>query len=113
MARFQTKYTCQSCGYESPKWLGKCPECEAWDSLVEEVNLKEKGGGSGKDSTRQQGFLASHNAPIPITQVTAIANSATPTTFRRFPRSARHYPPRFARCPYHRQDYCKTFKTTA
>lgn len=32
----KTFYTCQSCGYQAPKWMGKCPECKQWDSLVEE-----------------------------------------------------------------------------
>ena len=30
-------YVCQSCGYQTPKWLGKCPECGQWSSLVEEI----------------------------------------------------------------------------
>lgn len=29
-------YSCQSCGYQSPKWLGRCPDCSAWSSLVQE-----------------------------------------------------------------------------
>src|SRR5207253_3033396 len=29
-------YVCQECGYESAKWLGRCPACEGWNSLVEE-----------------------------------------------------------------------------
>jgi DNA repair protein RadA/Sms len=29
-------FACQSCGYQSPKWLGKCPDCEQWNTLVEE-----------------------------------------------------------------------------
>mgnify|MGYP000010262480 CR=1 FL=1 len=33
------KYICENCGYESPKWMGKCPSCDAWDSFKE---LKEK-----------------------------------------------------------------------
>ncbi|MCE5337041.1 MAG: DNA repair protein RadA, partial [Desulfobacteraceae bacterium] len=33
-------YRCQQCGYVSPKWMGKCPECQHWDSFVEEVALK-------------------------------------------------------------------------
>jgi DNA repair protein RadA/Sms len=39
----KTQYTCQSCGYSSAKWLGKCPECGSWNSLVEEkiTNLKD------------------------------------------------------------------------
>jgi DNA repair protein RadA/Sms len=32
-----SKYVCQLCGYDSPKWLGRCPDCESWNSLVEEV----------------------------------------------------------------------------
>lgn len=36
-------YICQTCTYESPKWLGKCPECEEWNSFVEEVKEKHKG----------------------------------------------------------------------
>jgi DNA repair protein RadA/Sms len=32
----EIKYVCQSCGYESPRWVGKCPECGSWNSLVEE-----------------------------------------------------------------------------
>ena len=36
MARAKTKFCCQSCGYESPKWMGKCPGCQSWNSFVEE-----------------------------------------------------------------------------
>lgn len=45
MAKTKTKFFCQSCGYESPKWLGKCPGCEAWNTFVEEVEtvVKSKG----------------------------------------------------------------------
>ncbi len=37
LARLKTKYVCMECGYESPKWMGKCPECNQWQSMVEEV----------------------------------------------------------------------------
>ncbi len=30
-------YVCQNCGYQTPKWLGKCPDCGQWDSIVEEI----------------------------------------------------------------------------
>ena len=36
MAKTFTEYVCQSCGHRAPKWLGKCPECEAWSTLAEE-----------------------------------------------------------------------------
>ncbi|MCK9603692.1 MAG: DNA repair protein RadA [Candidatus Omnitrophica bacterium] len=32
----KTVFSCQSCGYQSPKWLGKCPDCNSWNSFVEE-----------------------------------------------------------------------------
>lgn len=40
MAKIKTKYVCQECGYENPKWLGKCPECLKWNSFVEEIEEK-------------------------------------------------------------------------
>ncbi|MBI2089797.1 MAG: DNA repair protein RadA [Deltaproteobacteria bacterium] len=36
MAKVKIIYACQSCGYQSPKWLGKCPDCNQWNTLVEE-----------------------------------------------------------------------------
>jgi DNA repair protein RadA/Sms len=33
----KTTFNCQSCGFQSPKWLGRCPSCGEWDTLVEEV----------------------------------------------------------------------------
>ena len=36
MARPKTIYSCQQCGFQSPKWLGRCPDCQQWNSLVEE-----------------------------------------------------------------------------
>jgi len=37
MAKIKTMHVCQECGYESPRWLGRCPECNQWNTLVEEV----------------------------------------------------------------------------
>ena len=37
VARIQTKYVCQSCGYNSPRWVGKCPNCNEWNTFVEEA----------------------------------------------------------------------------
>ncbi len=42
MARQKTTYICQTCGSISSKWLGKCPECNEWNSFVEEV-VEKKG----------------------------------------------------------------------
>lgn len=35
--KLRTSYVCQQCGYESPSWLGKCPNCDNWNSLIETV----------------------------------------------------------------------------
>ena len=40
MAKVKTKWVCQSCGYETPKYIGKCPDCNSWGTLVEEVEVK-------------------------------------------------------------------------
>lgn len=37
MAKTKSAYFCQSCGYESAKWLGKCPSCNSWNTFVEEI----------------------------------------------------------------------------
>ena len=42
MAKIKSLYICQQCGYESPKWLGKCPACNEWNSFTEEVRESKK-----------------------------------------------------------------------
>ena len=37
MKGLKTVYICSECEYSSPKWLGKCPKCSAWNSFVEDV----------------------------------------------------------------------------
>lgn len=56
MAKTKKAYFCQSCGYQSPKWLGKCPSCESWNTLVEEIVQKEETNkkGSWKTSSSQK-----------------------------------------------------------
>lgn len=58
MAKIKSAFFCQNCGYETPKWLGKCPSCNEWNTFVEELiekNIpqviafsKSKGGESAK-----------------------------------------------------------------
>lgn len=40
MAKIKTVFTCQECGYKSAKWLGKCPDCNQWNSFSEEETFK-------------------------------------------------------------------------
>jgi DNA repair protein RadA/Sms len=37
VAKAKTSFFCQSCGHSTPKWLGKCPSCEEWNTFVEEL----------------------------------------------------------------------------
>jgi DNA repair protein RadA/Sms len=55
----KTIYSCQKCGYQSPKWLGKCPDCGSWNTLIEEIT----GGGKGSD------INTSDSVPTPMNQV--------------------------------------------
>jgi DNA repair protein RadA/Sms len=48
VSRTLTAYTCSSCGFESPRWLGRCTACDEWNTLVEEV----------RERTRPQGRSA-------------------------------------------------------
>src|SRR6476469_6575398 len=41
MPKIKTAYFCQNCGYESAKWLGKCPSCGQWNTFVEELIQKD------------------------------------------------------------------------
>lgn len=53
MAKTKTIYFCQSCGYESPKWLGKCPGCGEWNTFAEEkVTVSKKSQSKGKTRTQ-------------------------------------------------------------
>ena len=40
MAKSKSTYVCSNCGFETVKWLGKCPSCNSWNSFVEEISSK-------------------------------------------------------------------------
>ncbi len=42
MSKLKTIFFCQQCGHESPKWVGRCPSCNQWNSIVEEVVQRGK-----------------------------------------------------------------------
>lgn len=66
MSKTRTFYQCQACGYTSPKWLGKCPDCSQWNSLVEE-----------KGERRLQ--TPGRAAPIPLNTVKGETGKRTST----------------------------------
>ncbi|ADU28379.1 DNA repair protein RadA [Evansella cellulosilytica] len=64
MAKRKTKFVCQDCGYESMKWMGKCPGCQSWNSMVEEFEATA--------SPKKRGFVTASTTlskPQPITKI--------------------------------------------
>ena len=41
MAKIKRAFFCRNCGYESAKWVGKCPSCGEWNTFIEETFTKE------------------------------------------------------------------------
>ncbi|MDB5025222.1 MAG: repair protein RadA [Mucilaginibacter sp.] len=68
MAKSKIAYFCQSCGFESPKWLGKCPSCGQWNTLVEEViekvNVAVPNWKTNSTSTQRA------NKPVEVSEIT-------------------------------------------
>lgn len=61
MAKDKTVYVCNQCGAESPKWIGKCPACGAWNTYVEQIVRKEPStrqyaGGLDREKNKPQTF---------------------------------------------------------
>jgi len=42
MPRSESKFVCSSCGFQSPRWLGRCPECGEWNTMVEETEVSRQ-----------------------------------------------------------------------
>lgn len=50
MAKTKSSFFCQNCGHESPKWVGKCPSCNEWNTFVEETIQKTEGKNEWRES---------------------------------------------------------------
>jgi DNA repair protein RadA/Sms len=60
----KTVFCCQACGYQTPKWMGKCPDCGEWQSFVEENKSVKPGQGAMRSLSFPQ------TQPVPIDSVT-------------------------------------------
>ncbi len=81
MSKVRSTYVCQACGYESARWAGKCPNCNAWNSFVEEVSAP------AKQPRRGSGALVRNAvAPVPITEVEFSPESRIPAGIPEFDR---------------------------
>lgn len=54
MAKEKTVYFCSNCGYESIKWVGKCPMCNQWNTFIENKIVEQKSSNSFSDSQKQK-----------------------------------------------------------
>ncbi|HEU4751598.1 MAG TPA: DNA repair protein RadA [Armatimonadota bacterium] len=73
MPKATTHFTCQECGHQSPRWVGRCGGCGAWNTLVEEVVVAER------PAPRGIGPVGSRSAPQPIASVPMEAWSRAPS----------------------------------
>lgn len=76
MDRGRVRYICQSCGHASPKWLGRCPECGEWNSLVEEVAVR----------ARPADRAAEAAEPVSVAEVTLATETRATTGVAEFDR---------------------------
>jgi DNA repair protein RadA/Sms len=76
MAKDKTHFSCSDCGGTTPKWLGKCPHCGAWNSLVEAV---AEPAGTGKNRFAGRPGLAPSAELRPLSQIEASDFERTPT----------------------------------
>jgi DNA repair protein RadA/Sms len=80
MKKAKTYFSCQSCGYHAPRWLGRCPDCGEWDTMIEEkIN---------EPSPSQVEYLGIDvtEAPLPITEVRLDEEDRISTCIKEFDR---------------------------
>ncbi|MBY0403088.1 MAG: DNA repair protein RadA, partial [Cyanobacteria bacterium] len=68
MAKDRIQYLCTLCDYRAPSLLGKCPECQAWGTFVEQVTLRPT---SAKEEKRPSVLkeLQTQTKPLPLDQI--------------------------------------------
>ncbi len=81
MAKIKTVFTCQDCGYQTVKWLGKCPDCNQWNSFSEEETIKPV---SSKGAPKS--IAGRESKPKTISQIEVEAVERYVTNIREFDR---------------------------
>ncbi|MFN8016424.1 MAG: DNA repair protein RadA [Acidimicrobiia bacterium] len=75
MSKTKTVYECQTCGSQFPKWIGRCSECGAWNSVVESLIESQVAGLPG---------LKESSNPLPLSQVDVLESTPIPTNVKEF-----------------------------
>src|ERR671933_633018 len=70
----KTLFVCTNCGHEEPKWLGRCPDCGEWSTLVEEVRESKKAVGFAERATRQKKGAAGRTLTLDEVRVVESGN---------------------------------------
>jgi len=78
MAKNKTIFVCSGCGYESPKWMGKCPACNEWNSFYEEKAISSSSSKSGKNKEMSK--------PIELNKIEGKSESKISTGFNELDR---------------------------
>lgn len=79
--KFKTVFVCQQCGFETPKWAGQCPDCGAWNTLVEEVKQQES-----KKEKKTRSFTDFSSEVIKLSDSKVLQEERTPTSISEFDR---------------------------
>lgn len=69
MKGVKTVYNCTECGYETPKWFGKCPSCGAWNSAVEDVVDTTPASSVKNTASRYSALSPAENSAIPYSEL--------------------------------------------
>ncbi|MEN6595812.1 MAG: DNA repair protein RadA [Clostridiaceae bacterium] len=67
MAKDRVTFICGECGYESAKWMGKCPQCDSWNTMTESAQVKVKASSPGSSVSQK----LSKVTPLPQKRVSA------------------------------------------
>jgi DNA repair protein RadA/Sms len=77
---FKILFTCQSCGYQTLKWMGKCPDCGKWDTFTEERTPKSR------ITSAKGNITATGGQPIPIDTIDIVNEKRIETQIKEFDR---------------------------
>lgn len=78
--KFKTSYICQSCGYETLRWSGRCPECGNWNTLIEEVIEKKA------EKQRSRVLSAKNIETYRLSEINSQKETRTETLIKEFDR---------------------------
>ncbi len=76
----KTIFSCQSCGYQTPKWMGKCPDCGQWDTFTEELSIQPSAAANSGN------ISATGGQPIPIDAIDIVHEERLMTHIKEFDR---------------------------